>query len=81
MFKRLFFTVVGLGAGVALGVYAVQKVESAQRALRPEAIAHRAGERASGVGARISGAVQAGKAAAAAREAELRSTYGKRDVP
>lgn len=76
MFKRLFFTAVGLGAGVALGVYVVRKVDAAQRRMTPEALAASAGARAGSLGARAREAIAEGRAAAAAREAELRATYG-----
>lgn len=75
MFKRLFFAAVGLGAGVALGVYVVRKVEDTQRRLSPEHLAATAGARAGSVGARVRGAFAEGRAAAAAKEAELRAAY------
>lgn len=75
MFKRLFFAAVGLGAGVALGVYAVRKVEQTQRRLSPEHLAATAGARAESVGSRVRSALDAGRAAAAAKEAELRAVY------
>ncbi|HVM15143.1 MAG TPA: hypothetical protein VM287_12565 [Egibacteraceae bacterium] len=76
MFKRMFFAAVGLGAGVALGVYVVRKVEDAQRRMSPEALAASAGARAGSASARVREALEAGRAAAAAREAELRAAYG-----
>ncbi|MDQ3343126.1 MAG: hypothetical protein M3524_06085 [Actinomycetota bacterium] len=75
MFKRLFFGMIGLGAGVALGVYAVRKVEAAQRRLRPEALASAAAARAEGTRSRLSLAIDQGRAAAATKEAELRAVY------
>ena len=75
MFRRLFFTAVGLGAGVALGIYAVRKAEAAQRAMRPEALADAASRRAGGVSDRLRLAVDQGRAAAADKEAELRAVY------
>ncbi|HVL98417.1 MAG TPA: hypothetical protein VM324_03910 [Egibacteraceae bacterium] len=85
MLRRVFFTAAGLGAGVALGIYAVRKVERTQQRLRPEAIAASAGDRAGALGSRVREALAAGRAAAAAREAELRAAYrvveGGRDVP
>lgn len=76
MFKRLFFTAVGLGAGVALGVYVVRKVEETQRRMSPEALAASAGARVDSVGARLRAALEEGRAAAAAKEADLRASYG-----
>lgn len=75
MFRRMFFTAVGLGAGLALGVYAARKVEQTRRRMRPEALAASAGNRADALGARVREALDAGRAAAAAREAELRAAY------
>jgi hypothetical protein len=71
----MFFAVVGLGAGVAVGVWAIRKLERTSRQLAPDAVVARAGERASGMGARLSDALEAGRQAAAAREAELRASY------
>ncbi|CAN5505836.1 hypothetical protein BH23ACT7_BH23ACT7_27230 [soil metagenome] len=81
MFKRAFFGMVGLGAGVALGVYAVRKVEAAQRRLTPEALAASAGSRVGGARARIAEAVAAGREAAAGKEAELRAVHRVRQAP
>lgn len=76
MFKRLFFAAVGLGAGVAVGVYVVRKVEETQRRLSPEALANRATASAGALGERVREALADGRAAAAAKEAELRAVYG-----
>lgn len=69
MFKRLFFAMLGLGGGLALGVLAMRKVERTQKALAPGAIVD-------AVGGRIRAAVEAGRAAMAAKEAELRAEHG-----
>ena len=75
MFSRMFFAVVGLGAGIAAGVWAVRKLERTTQQLAPDAVVARAGERASGFGARLSDALETGRQAAAAKEAELRAAY------
>jgi hypothetical protein len=75
MFSRMFFAVVGLGAGVAVGVWAIRKLERTSQQLAPDALVARAGERASGLGARLAEAVEAGRQAAGSKEAELRSAY------
>lgn len=75
MFSRMFFAVVGLGAGVAVGVWAIRKVESASQQLAPDALAARAGRRASSLGERLNAALEAGQQAAAAREEQLRAEY------
>lgn len=79
MFKRLFFALLGLGAGVTLGAWAVRKLERTTRSLTPDGLARNASARAGALGGRLSEAVEEGRAAAAAREAELRAQY--RPVP
>jgi hypothetical protein len=71
----MFFAVVGLGAGVALGVWTIRKIERAGQQLAPDALVSRAGEHASGLTARLSDAVAVGRAAAEVQEAELRALY------
>lgn len=75
MFSRMFFAAVGLGAGVAVGIWTIRKLERTSQQLAPDALMARAGERASGLGARLSYALEAGRAAAGIREAELRAAY------
>jgi hypothetical protein len=76
--RRLFFGVVGLGAGVAVGVWAVRKVEAAQRRLAPDALARSAAGHAGSLRDRLSSAVAEGRAAANAKEVELRTRFGPR---
>jgi hypothetical protein len=75
MFKRLFFATVGLGAGVALGVWAVRKVEATQAKLTPEHAARVTAARAEGIRGRVTEALTVGRLAAAEKEAELRAIY------
>lgn len=75
MFSRMFFAVVGLGAGLAVGVWTIRKLEHAGQQLAPDALVARAGEGAAGLGARFNRAMEVGRAAAEAREAELRTLY------
>lgn len=75
MFKRGFFALLGLGAGVTLGAWSIRKIEAAQRHLAPDAIARRAGARAGGFSERLNAAIAEGRAAAATKEAELRAVY------
>lgn len=75
MFKRLFFALVGLGAGLTLGVWAVRKIEATQRRLSPEHVASATAARAGSLRDRVLTAVEEGRAAARAREAELRAVY------
>lgn len=69
MFKRLFFAMLGLGGGLALGVLAMRKLDRTQKALAPAALAE-------SLGGRVSAALEAGRAAMAAKEAELRAEHG-----
>ena len=75
MFSRMFFAAVGVGAGVAVGVWTIRKLERTRQQLAPDALVARAGERASGFGTRLSYALEAGRQAAEAKEAELRAAY------
>jgi hypothetical protein len=75
MFKRLFFGLVGLGAGVTLGIWAVRKLERASAKLTPEHVGDVAAARARSLRDRLTGALDDGRVAAAAREAELRLHY------
>jgi hypothetical protein len=81
MFKRLFFAMLGLGAGILLGMWAIRKAEEAQRKLSPEHLANTAGARATSARDRIALALAEGKRAATAKEAELRAVYRVREVP
>jgi hypothetical protein len=71
----MFFAVVGLGAGVAIGVWTIRKLERTSQQLTPDALVARAGERAGGLRVRLSEAFEAGRQAAGSKEAELRSAY------
>lgn len=76
--KGLFVLALGLGTGVLVGGYVVRKVDRAARAAHPVAVADRAGRAAGGFSARVAAAAEAGRVAAADREAQLRRAY---DVP
>jgi len=69
MFKRLFFAMLGLGGGLALGVWGVRKLESTGRALSPDRLAGSLAER-------VTNAMDAGRAAMAIKEAELKAEHG-----
>jgi hypothetical protein len=75
MFKRLFSALLGIGLGLAIGIWAIRKIEDTQRRLRPDALASSAADRAASVGDRLRSAVEQGRLAAAQKEAELRATY------
>ena len=73
MFSRMFFAAVGLGAGVAVGIWTLRKLERTAQQLSPDALAARAGERASGLGARLQSGVEGGRVAGEQKEAKRRS--------
>lgn len=75
MFKRTFFVLVGLGAGVTLGVWAVRKLEATTAKLTPDHLGGVAASRASALRERLVVALEEGRHAAGAREAELRLHY------
>lgn len=72
---RLFALAVGIGAGVVVGAVAMRRFEAARRAATPTAVADRLGRGAGSVAQRVRGAVAEGRAAAAARERELRARH------
>jgi hypothetical protein len=75
MVKRPFFALLGLGAGVVLGVWGVRTLERTSRRLRPDGLADAAGAQARSLAARLGAAVQAGREAAAEKERELRAMH------
>ncbi len=75
MFKRAFFAMLGLGAGVTIGIWAMRRLDEAQRKLTPDELARSAQGRAAAVGSRLSEAYTVGREAAAERESELRAVY------
>jgi hypothetical protein len=81
MFKRMFFAMVGLGAGVTLGIWVVRKADEAQRRMTPAHLASSASMRAGSLRERIDLALAQGRQAALDKEAELRAVYRVRNVP
>lgn len=73
--RSLFALTLGLGAGILIGGYVVRQVDRATRAAHPVAVADRAGRAAGGFTARLAAAAEAGRVAAADREAQLRRAY------
>jgi hypothetical protein len=76
--KRAFSIALGLGAGLLIGAYVVKRLDEAQQAVAPTNVAGQVGRAAGTLAERFRDAAAAGREAAAAREAELRSRF---DVP
>lgn len=76
--KRAFSIALGLGAGLLIGAYVVRRLDEAQQAVAPKNLAGQAGRAAGSFAERVRVAADEGRAAAAAREAELRAQF---DVP
>jgi hypothetical protein len=76
--KRAFSLALGLGAGLMIGVYVVRRVDAVAQAASPTHVVGEAGRAVGGLGERLRLAVDEGRIAARAREAELRQRY---DVP
>lgn len=75
MVKRPFFGLLGLGAGVTLGVWVTRRAAAVRARFSPQRMAHDASARAGALGGRLTAAVTEGRAAAAAREDELRTAH------
>jgi len=73
--KRVFSLALGLGAGLIVGAYVVRRLDQAQRAIAPANLAGQAGRAAGSFAERLRAAAEEGRAAAAAREAELRAQF------
>jgi hypothetical protein len=73
--KRIFTLFFGLGLGLLVGGFIVKRVDDASRAVAPANLAHRAGRSVGGLSEAVRRAVDEGRRAAAAREAELRAEY------
>ena len=80
MLRRPFYAMLGLGAGVALGIWAVRKLDQTQRKLTPEELSRSTAERASAWADRWREAIAEGRAVAAEREAQLRADHRPREV-
>lgn len=75
MIRRPFYAMLGLGAGIALGIIGMRRLQEAQRKLSPQALVRGAGERAGSLRERVTLAITEARAAAAEKEAELRGLY------
>jgi hypothetical protein len=71
--KRIFWGLVGLGMGVALGVGVMRWASRTADRLAPRSLAEELVQTAADWRVRLAGALEAGQAAMAEREAELRA--------
>jgi hypothetical protein len=71
--RRLFWALVGVGAGAAIGVSAVRWATRTAERLAPNSLAERAWQAAGDWRVRLSEAFEEGQAAMAEREEELRA--------
>lgn len=78
MIRRLLLLLFGLGAGAAIGVLIMRRLDRAARSVAPGALAGQAREAATTFGARLRAAWDETRLAAAEHETELRSRF---DVP
>jgi hypothetical protein len=74
--KRLFWLIIGVGAGAVIGVEIVRSARQARERYAPSSVARRAGAASVGFGARLRDAFEEGRAEMALREVELRSEIG-----
>ena len=74
--KRLFWLVVGAGAGAVIGTQAVRSAREARERYAPTSMARRAGSTAVGWRVRLREAYEEGRAEMMVREAELRAEIG-----
>ncbi|MDX1659319.1 MAG: hypothetical protein R3343_10905 [Nitriliruptorales bacterium] len=75
MIKRIFSLFFGIGLGLLVGAFIVRRLDQATRAVAPANIATQAGRFVGELGANLRAAAEAGRQAADAKEAELRSQY------
>lgn len=73
--RRLFWATLGLGVGAALGVGAVRWASRTAERLAPASLGRRTLDAAGEWRARLAEALEEGRAAMAAREAELRAQH------
>lgn len=74
--RRVFWALLGVGIGAAIGVGVVRWAGKTRDAMRPESIAGRATDSLGDWRERLADALEEGKTAMAERERELRARYG-----
>jgi len=71
--RRLFWGVVGIGLGAAVGISSVRWVGKTKQKYSPPNMARTASGKLAGLGERLKGAIAEGAQEMVAREAELRA--------
>lgn len=74
--RRIFWTLVGLGAGAAIGVAVARWAGRTKERYAPPALARQAGSRMQELGERLRDALDEGRREMIRREAELRVEMG-----
>lgn len=74
--KRVFWLIVGVGAGAVIGTQIVRSARAARERYAPASVAKRAGSASVGFAAKLRDAFDEGRAEMALREAELRAEIG-----
>jgi hypothetical protein len=74
--RRVFWGLVGIGIGAAVGVAVVRWAGRTKERYSPPNLAREAGAAAAGLGQRLRAAVEAGRQEMVVREAEIREELG-----
>jgi hypothetical protein len=75
--RRLYWATLGVGFGAAVGIGAVRWVSRTAERLAPASLGRRTLDAAAEWRDRLAGALEEGRAAMAAREAELRARHAE----
>jgi hypothetical protein len=74
--RRIFYGLVGIGIGAAVGIAVVRWAGKTKERYSPPNLAREAGAAAAGVGQRLRAAIEAGRQEMIVREAEIREELG-----
>ena len=74
--RRVFWGLVGIGIGAAVGIAVVRWAGKTKERYSPPNLAREAGAAAAGLGDRLRAAIEAGREEMVVREAEIREELG-----
>ncbi len=74
--RRVFWGVVGIGAGIVIGAAVVRWANRTKARYSPPNLAREAGDKLGDLGSRLREAIQAGREEMTAREMEIREELG-----